>query len=194
MALMIAITIVFGDIFLGLLASVLSCLFLYVPRKLISLKEYCNIWVQGFADTIPMSIIIVSAMCFKTASSDINLPEYVIQHIMPFVTGQAFPAIAFVVVSALAFITGSNWGIPAVCVPIIIPLGAACGANILLVMGAIISGGVFSSHACYYSDTTVLTSTYSGIDNTDHVTTQIPYALIGVAISTIAFLICGYVL
>lgn len=194
MALMIAITIVFDDIFLGLLASILSCLFLYVPRKKITLKDYCDIWVQGFAETIPMVIIIVSAMCFKTASSDINLPEYVIQHIMPFVTGHSFPAIAFIVVSALAFITGSNWGIPAVCVPIIIPLGAACGANTLLVMGAIISGGVFSSHACYYSDTTVLTSTYSGIDNADHVTTQIPYALIGVAFSFIAFLAFGHLI
>lgn len=194
MALMITITIVFDDIFLGLLASILSCLFLFVPRKVITLNEFCDIWVRGFAETIPMSIIIVSAMCFKTASSDINLPGYVIRHIMPLITGKSFPAIAFLVVSALAFITGSNWGIPAVCVPIIIPLGAACGANTLLVMGAIISGGVFSSHACYYSDTTVLTSTYSGIDNADHVTTQIPYALIGVAFSFIAFLICGYVL
>ena len=193
-ALMIVITIVFDDIFLGLLASILSCLFLYVPRKIITLKDFCDTWVQGFADTIPMSIIIVSAMCFKTASSDIDLPEYVIRHIMPLVTGQTFPAIAFLVVSALSFITGSNWGIPAVCVPIIIPLGAACGANALLVMGAIISGGVFSSHACYYSDTTVLTSTYSGIDNTDHVISQIPYALIGVAVSFIAFLAFGYIL
>ena len=191
---MIAITIICDDIFLGLLASILSCLLLYVPRKRITLKGFCEIWVQGFADTIPMSIIIVSAMCFKTASSDIKLPEYVIQHIMPLVTAQSFPAIAFIVVSALAFITGSNWGIPAVCVPIIIPLGAACGANALLVMGAIISGGVFSSHACYYSDTTVLTSTYSGIDNVDHVTSQIPYALIGVAVSFIAFLAFGYLL
>lgn len=194
MGLMIAITVVYDDILLGLIAAILSCIFLYVPRKLITMEEFCDLWIKGFADTIPMSAIIVAALCMRTASSDINLPEYVIRHVMPIVTKNTFPAMAFLVVSALAFITGSNWGIPAVCVPIVIPLGAACGANILLVMGAIVSGGVFSSHACYYSDTTVLTSAYCGVDNVDHVTTQMPYAIIGLIISFIAFLICGFVM
>ena len=192
MGIMIIITVIFDDILLGLLAAILLCLLMYVPRKLMSLEDFCDLWIKGFADTIPMSAIIVAALCMRTASSDINLPDYVISHVMPFVSQNTFPAIAFLVVAALAFITGSNWGIPAVCVPIIIPLGAACGANILLVMGAIVSGGVFSSHACYYSDTTVLTSAYCGIDNVDHVTTQMPYALIGLVVSFLAYLICGF--
>lgn len=194
MGLMIAISVIFDDIFLGLIASIVACLLLYVPRKIMKMSEFCDMWIHGFADTIPMSAIIVAALCMRTASSNIGLPEYVVQHVMPFVTQRTFPAVAFLVVSILAFITGSNWGIPAVCIPIIVPLGAACGANILLVMGAIVSGGVFSSHACYYSDTTVLTSAYTGIDNVEHVTTQLPYAIIGLVISFAVFMVCGFIL
>ena len=40
--------------------------------------------------------------------------------------------------------------------PIIIPLGAACGANLLTVMAGIVCGGTFCSHACFYSDATVI--------------------------------------
>ena len=94
----------------------------------------------------------------------------------------------------MAFITGSNWGIPAVCVPILIPLAASSNANLILVMGAIISGGVLSSHACFYSDATVMTSSACGIENMDHVSTQIPYAVISFVFAFIAFLISGFII
>ena len=88
---------------------------------------------------------------------------------------------------------GSNWGIPTVCAPIIIPLGAACGANMLAVLAAIVCGGTFCSHACFYSDATVLASNACGIDNMDHAYTQMPYALISMAISILGFLVVGIV-
>lgn len=192
--LLIVITIAFNDIFLALLAAIVSCFLLYIPRKIISAKEFCDLWIKGFADMVPALAIILMALLMRQASADLNLPDYVVGHVMPYVSAKTFPAIAFLVVSALAFITGSNWGIPAVCVPIIVPLGAAAGANLLLVMGAIVSGGVFSSHACFYSDATVMTSTSCGIENMEHAATQLPYALIALAVSFVMFLACGLVM
>lgn len=194
MGLLIAITIAVDDIFLALLASIVSCFLLYIPRRIISAKEFCDLWIKGFADMVPALAIILMALLMRRASADLNLPDYVVGHIMPYVSAKTFPAIAFLVVSGLAFITGSNWGIPAVCVPIIVPLGAAAGANLLLVMGAIVSGGVFSSHACFYSDATVMTSTSCGIENMEHAATQLPYALIALTISFVVFLVCGCVM
>ena len=101
---------------------------------------------------------------------------------------------AAVVVAALAFVTGSNWGIPAITVPILIPLAAATGANELLVLGAIISGGTFGSHACFYSDCTALTSQACKMENLDHALSQLPYAVISAVVAIILFVIFGYVL
>ena len=42
----------------------------------------------------------------------------------------------------------------------------------------LISGGVLSSHACFYSDATVMTSSACGIENMDYASTQIPYGVI----------------
>ena len=149
--------------------------------------QFCDLWIQGFADLMPSLAIIIAALFMRQASEDLMLSEYVIGIIEPLVSARLFPMIAFITVAGLGFITGSNWGIPAVCAPIIIPLGAAVGANLLLVMAAIVCGGTFCSHACFYSDATVLTSSVCGIENMEHVYTQIPYAVLALVVSCAAF-------
>lgn len=191
MLLLIVVTVWLDDILLAILAAIVACIVLYIPRKLVSMQEFCELWIKGFADMVPSLVIIVAALMMRQASNDLNLPDYVVKLVMPYIGRHSFPAVAFLVVSILAFITGSNWGIPAVCAPIIIPLGSAVGANLLLVMAAIVSGGVFSSHACFYSDATVMTSSSCKIENMEHVVTQMPYALLALGISFFAYLVCG---
>lgn len=191
---MIVVQLMFDDMFWAVIASIIVCAMLYIPRKKIKIGRFCDLWIQGFADAVPALAIIVFALLMRQASEDINLPTYVVSVVKPLVTAEIFPVIAFITVAILGFITGSNWGIPAVCAPIIIPLGAAAGSNLLLVMAAIVSGGTFCSHACFYSDATVITSNACGIENMDHVYSQLPYALIAFVVSCIAFLAFGYIL
>ena len=75
--------------------------------------------------------------------------------------------------------------------PILFPLGAALGVNPVLIMAAIISGGAFGSHACFYTDATLLASQSAGIDNLEHALSQLPYVLLGAGISCIGFVIFG---
>ncbi len=188
---MIVVTILGDDMFLALISSIISCAVLYIPRKIITLDKFCNLWVKGFGDLMPTLAVLLFAFYMKQACADINLPSYVVGKCLPYVTAKSFPVIAFVLVSILSFVTGDSWGVPAICIPIIIPLCAACNANVLLTMGAIVSGGVFCSHACFYSDTTVLTSSCCEIDNMTHARTQIPYAMIAFTISAIIYTILG---
>lgn len=67
----------------------------------------------------------------------------------------------------------------------------ALGANVVLTMAAIISGGAFGSHACFYTDATVLASNSAGIDNMEHALTQIPYVTIAAVLSIIGFGVAG---
>lgn len=191
---MLIIITLIADIFIALIASILTCFFLYIPRKKLTVGKFCELWIKGFADTIPALAIILSALFMRKASADLQLPEYVIGIVQPYISAKTLPLITFLVVSLLAFITGSNWGVPGVCVPIIVPLAEASGANLLLVMAAVVSGGVFSSHACFYSDATVITSSSCGIQNMEHATTQLPYALLSMVISALAFLGFGLVM
>ena len=193
MGVLIGITIISGDLFISVIASLFVCLVLYVPRKKMTFDEFCDIYIRGFCDMVPTIAIVFMAFVMQQAANDIGLPTYVIEAVAPYLNGNIFPAISFIVVALLTFITGSNWGIPAVCVPIILPLGASLGANLILVMAAVLSGGTLGSHACFYSDATVLTSSSCSIDNMDHALSQIPYALLASAASLVGFLICGFI-
>ena len=188
---MIVVQLLTDDMFQAVVAAILIAGILYIPRKRVGANEFCDLWVKGFADSVSALMIIVAALWMRQASSDLNLPDFVIGIARPFVTASIYPMIAFIIVAVLGFITGSNWGIPAVCAPIIIPLGAACGANMLAVIAAIVCGGTFCSHACFYSDATVITSNACGSENMDHVYTQLPYALLSAIVASVMFLFAG---
>ena len=61
-------------------------------------------------------------------------------------------------------------------------------------MSAVVSGGAFGSHACFYGDATVLASTGACIDNMEHTVTQLPYVLIASVLTIIAYLVCGFIM
>lgn len=108
--------------------------------------------------------------------------------------GSLFPVMIFVLVAVLCFCTASLVGVCALVAPIAFPLGAILGVNTLLVMAAIMSGAGFGSHACFYSDATLVSSRIAGIDNLEHATSQLPYVIISAAISLVAFIVAGIVI
>lgn len=89
----------------------------------------------------------------------------------------------------LAFATGSSWGIFAVTIPIVMPLAQSVGADIPLVIGALLSASSFGSQACFYSDSTVLAAQGSGCNLVSHAVTQLPYALIAAVLAFIGFIV-----
>ena len=143
---------------------------------------------------IPTVAIIFFAFVMQEAMTDIGIATYVINAVTPFMSAALFPAITFIIVALLNFSTGSVWGIPAIVVPIILPLALSIGANPLVVMGAVVSGATLGSHACFYSDATVLTSSCCKMENMDHALSQLPYALIAAGVSVVGYLICGFLL
>lgn len=189
---MVCITVVFNDMLLALVLSIVISLLLYLPRRIITLNDFSEIWLKGFADMVPTLTVLIFAFYMKQACADIHLSEYILNKCLPFVNANSFPVVAFVLVALITFATGDSWGVPAICIPIVIPLAAACGANILLTMGAIVSGGVFCSHACFYSDTTVLTASSCKMTSIHHAKTQLPYAMIAFVVSLIMYAVAGY--
>jgi Na+/H+ antiporter NhaC len=91
--------------------------------------------------------------------------------------------------AALSFATGSNWGVFVIVLPIVTSLTHTLGADMSLVIGATLSASTFGSHACFYTDATVLTAQATGCTPYQHAITQIPYALIAALVSVIGYLL-----
>ncbi len=194
LVLLVVLTIITGDILVAVIAAVALQFILYVPAKTISFDNFFKLIIKGFQNMLPMVFILIGAFMVQATSKEIGLANYVVEKLEPIMGANIFPAITFLAVSVVSFITGSNWGVPALMVPIIFPLCMAVGANPYLTAAAIVGGGTFSSHICFYSDATVLTSIASGCDNMDHALTQAPYGFIGAGITFVLTLILGFVL
>ncbi len=194
MAILVALTVITGDLLAAVVVALFVCLVMYVPQKLMNLEEFFNLIIRGFADMLPTLMILLIAFVLQGVTEGMGMTEFIIEVAEPLMTGAAFPAVVFVVLAAICFATGSFWGMSAVVAPIVFPLGAAIGANPMLIMAAVVSGGAFGSHACFYADATLLSSQSAGIDNMEHTITQLPYVVIASVLAIVGFVICGIVM
>ena len=189
----IVTVVVTGDAVLGSLYGLVCALVLTLVFRVLNWKGLMKACLQGFMDMVTMIVIVFAAYMLRTALINIGLPDYVISVAKPLMSPAMLPLITFIVCCFLAFFSGSNWGSTVPVAAIVVPLAAAIGANIPMTMAAVVSGAAFGAHACFYCDVTVFTSGMTKIDNTEHATTQLPYALIGAAAAAVFYLAAGFI-
>ena len=194
LAVLVGIAVATGDLVVAAIIAILVSMVLYIAGKIMTFSEFWDTFVKGFSDMLPIIILLISALTFQKIASEMQMTEFFVDLCKPFMAGSVFPMITFIIVGLLAFMIANAWGVCTLVAPVLLPLGASVGANIVLVMAAILSGCAFGNHACFYYDTTVLASNGAGIDNLEHAGSQLPYVLIGAGISIIGFLILGLVM
>jgi Na+/H+ antiporter NhaC len=124
-------------------------------------------------------------------NDSLGLTTYAIDMIQPVVTAGTLPVVIFFTMASISFATGSNWGVFVIVLPIVASLGQALGADMTLLIGATLSASTFGSHACFYSDATVLTAQASGLSSYQHAITQLPYTLVAATIAGLLYLLFG---
>ena len=193
MGVLVGVAVATGDILVAVIIALIVCFVMYVPRKIISIDDFLSSMIRGLGDTLPTLTMLLVTFVLKDISGQMGMTEYIIELAEPFLFASIFPAMVFLLGAILAFTTGSDWGMSSIITPIVFPLGAALGANPILIMAAIISGGTFGSHACFYADATLLASQSSGIENMEHALSQIPYVIIASVISVVCFVVAGFI-
>lgn len=195
MAVFVAATIITdGDILMGGVFTIIVCAVLFIPQKLMTIAEFCDISFKGFTSMSFVTGLVLTSFILGKANEQLGLTPYIISKVEPLLSPALLPLLAFLLVAFLAFACGSFWGIVAIVAPIIIPLAVAVHANVYLVGAAIISGTVFASHTCFYADAVTLISAGTQIQNIDYAKTAIPIAVIPVVLSAILYLVFGIVM
>jgi Na+/H+ antiporter NhaC len=171
------------DVQLGVIVAVALTVLLYGVQGLMSWTEALDTVMEGIKLMVPALSIVVVAFMFKEVADRLGLALYVIESVTPFMTPTLLPLVVFVTMALISFATGSSWGVFAIAIPIVLPLAASVGVSAPLAIGALISASAFGSHACFYSDATVLAAQGSGCGVMEHALSQIPYAIIAAIIS-----------
>lgn len=179
------------DALKGVMTAVAGTIALFLIDKVMSFEEAMKSVFDGMKLMLYALAIVVMSFVLKNVNDQLGLTQYIIEQVSPWMNKSLLPAIAFLSLSLVTFATGSFWGVYAISLPIIVPLAQSLDVNIWLAIGSVVSAGAFGSHACFYGDATILSASATGCNNMAHVLTQLPYALISGAISTIIFLLLG---
>lgn len=173
--------------------SIIFCLLLYLPRRLMSLKDYTGCFGTGFKSIADVFIILVFAWGLVDMCKALNLNSFV----------EAFaywmqdlnvllPAILFLAAMGCAFATGTSWGTFGIMVPIVAGMGPALGHSLMVItMGAVLSGSVFGDQVSPISDATILAAASCKSNHLGYVKAQMPSALLIAAIAFVSFLVTG---
>ena len=190
MALLVGATLYFDrDFLVGIYITLGATSLVVLVTRMLDMHDLFNTIIDGFKTMIEPLGVVVAAFILKDVNDALGLAPYVVNAMEPVLTPQTLPAAVFVSMALVAFMTGSNWGVFVIILPIVTALAHSLGADITLVVGATLSASTFGSHACFYTDATVLTAHASGCTPFQHAITQIPYALIAAAITVAGYLV-----
>jgi len=177
----------------GVVVTLAFMFVLYIGQGIMTAEEFAEYSIEGVKNMIQPTLILILAFFFAKINGELHFTEYVINTAMGLVTPRLLPLIVFIALSITEFITGSNWGMYVIALPIVIPLAMQMNVNMPLAVASVLSAGVFGAHICFYADATVITSSACGCDNIRHSVTQLPYGLLGAALSAILFLVFGLI-
>jgi len=166
----------------------------YRFKRVMGWRTYFDAAFKGAMALMPIAAILLFAFAIGKVIDLIGTGVYMASFLQTGMSHAWLSAAVFLLASAMAFATGTSWGTFSVMLPIAVVMGAATDAYMPLLIGAVISGGVFGDHCSPISDTTIIASLAAGCDHVNHVQTQLPYALIAGAIAFVLFLMAGYAL
>ena len=150
-----------------------------------------NLYLKGMSGMMQVIIVLVLAWTLSSLGHDLGTARYIAELAQQGFPPWLLPLVAFLLSAIISFATGSSWGTFAIMLPLVIPTAFAIDAPLLVIIGAVLSGGLFGDHCSPISETTILSATGANCSQFDHFRTQLPYAMMNGAIAVTAFLLAG---
>ncbi len=180
---------------IGSFAMVVSTYVLAVVYNLLSLSESVDTTIDGFGIMLTAVTILVLAWSLGEVVGALETGDYVAGVVEGVITPEILPVVVFFTAAFIAFTTGTSWGTMSILTPIAIPVAwdlVGTHEMVAVMVGMIFSGAIFGDHSSPISDTSVLSSTFTGADLIDHVRTQLYYAVTVALVVTLLMLVWGY--
>ncbi len=188
------LTVVMEDLLIGLFAAIALCFVMYIPQKLMSVRDFFGHIMGGMKDMFPILVVIILSYVLIDVNQQLGLIDYIVGVALKAVNPALLPITIFVVIGLLSFASGSFWGLAAIAFPIVGSLSAALDVNTFLCAGALISAVAFGGHICLYSDTVILASASTQVTNAEYFRTSAPLVAIPFVLSAIVFFALGFVM
>jgi Na+/H+ antiporter NhaC len=178
----------------GSMIAVVSAVLLTLVQGIMSLEEAVQSWYEGVKFMVFAIIVLIMAWSLAETTELLQTANYLSSILDELLPVALVPTTIFILAAATAFATGTSWGTMGIFYPIVVPLvwqilsvnGVADPEHFYILYSSIacvLCGAVWGDHCSPISDTTIMSSMASGCDHIDHVTTQLPYALVVASIA-----------
>lgn len=181
---------------LGSFVALAFTFVLYLPRKVLSFKEFTGTFTKGFNAMVPPILILVFAWTLGgITKTDLGARIYVAEFVRNSAESLQFflPAIIFVIAAGLSFATGTSWGTFGILLPIVVAIFPTTETISVISISACLAGAVCGDHCSPISDTTIMASAGAQCNHINHVKTQIPYVMVVAIISFLGYILAGFV-
>ena len=179
---------------IGATVALVAAAAMFLPRKLMKLDGFMEGISEGVRSMIGAIMILVLAwslggMCRYLLGTG----EFVAGVLNGLGVGlELFPAAIFLVSAFIGFAMGTSWGTIALILPIVIGVFDPSTPLFLVAVGATLGGAVYGDHVSPISDTTILSSAGAKCNHLRHVSTQLPYATMVMAVCFVGYIIAGF--
>ena len=187
-----SVGLVYGSFF-----AIVLTVILYLVRNVLSFKECMDCLSDGFKAMVPAILILTFAWSLKAMTDSLGAKEFVAGLISSDSAGDLMnflPVIIFLIACFLSFATGTSWGTFGILIPIVVDAFNGKDRDLMIIaISACMAGAVCGDHCSPISDTTIMASAGAQCNHVNHVSTQLPYAIVAAAASALTFLIAGLV-
>ena len=179
---------------LGSFAALIFTFLLYVPRKVVSFREFADCIPQGFKMMVSAILILILAWSLGGFCSDrLAIGTFVETALSNSTLSVAIlPAIFFAVATGLAFATGTSWGTFGILIPIATAIFPEGDPMLVIAIASCLAGAVCGDHTSPISDTTIMASAGAQCNHVNHVSTQIPYAMVVAGACLVGYIVAGF--
>ncbi|MBO7184407.1 MAG: Na+/H+ antiporter NhaC family protein [Oscillospiraceae bacterium] len=179
---------------LGSVLALVITAILYVPRKIVTMKEFTGSVSDGFKLMASAILILTFAWTLSGVTNAMGAKIFVAEFVRTAASGLSnfLPGIVFLIALGLAFATGTSWGTFGILLPIVCSVFPN-GELMVVAVSACLAGAVAGDHCSPISDTTIMASTGAQCEHINHVSTQLPYAMLVAGVSFVGFVLAGFV-
>ena len=181
---------------LGSFFALIITIVLYMVRRVMNFRDCLACLPDGFKAMVPAILILTFAWTLKAITDSQGASEFVAGVVKASAGGfmNFLPAIIFVIGAVIAFATGTSWGTFGILIPIVVNVFSGTNHELMIIsISACMAGAVCGDHCSPISDTTIMASAGAQCDHVNHVSTQLPYAIVAAVVSFLSYIVAGFV-
>ena len=175
------------SIFAGAFISLFLTSVFYLFQK-ISLAEIQAHIIKGGEKIIALVIILLLSWVLTRITQDLGFNNLINLNLIASIPKLFLPAILFLISGAISYMIGSSWATWALMMPLAAAFSTGSGIGIAIMAGTVWAGGAVTDVV------SPISAEMANIPYGKHFVTALPYVVAGVAISTIGYIVAGFLI